>query len=160
MHISLGRPKYDRDVNVIKGGDRDFVVRAVKEGVCAIALEQRCFGECGGTERGPNCSSAARRAILVGRTLIGERVWDVMKLVDLLQTEFQDIIDKDKIMCMGNSGGGTTTAYVSALDDRIKVSVPSCAVARYADSIAAVPHCDCNYVPRIAHFFDMGDLCK
>ena len=99
------------------------------------------------------------RAILVGRTIIGERVWDIMKLIDLLQTEFQDVIDKDKIMCMGNSGGGTATTYVSALDERIKISVPSCAVARYADSIAAMLHCECNYVPRISHFFDMGDLC-
>ena len=159
MHISLGRPKYEGDENTIKGGDRDFVVRAVKEGVCAIALEQRCFGECGGTEKGPDCRQAAMRAILVGRTLVGERVWDIMKLIDLLQTEFTDIIDKDKIMCMGNSGGGTATTYVSAIDERIKISVPSCAVARYADSIAAMLHCECNYVPNIAHFFDMGDLC-
>ena len=159
MHISLGRPKYNGDENTIKGGDRDFVVRAVKEGVCAIAMDQRCFGECGGTEKGPDCRQAAMRAILVGRTLVGERVWDIMKLIDLLQTEFQDIIDKDKIMCMGNSGGGTATIYASAIDNRIKVSVPSCAVARYADSIAAMLHCECNYVPNIAHCFDMGDLC-
>ena len=159
MHISLGRPKYEKDEVTIKGGDRDFAVRAVKEGICAIALEQRCFGECGGTEAGPDCRQSALRALLVGRTIVGERVWDAMKLIDLLQAEFQDIIDKDKIMCMGNSGGGTATTYVSAIDERIKVSAPSCAVARYADSIAAMMHCECNYVPNIAHYFDMGDLC-
>ena len=159
MHISLGRPKFPGDEEDIADGDRDFAVRAVKEGVCAIALEQRCFGECGRTEKGSCCRQAAMRAILLGRTIVGERVWDVMKLIDLLQTEFQDVIDKDKIMCMGNSGGGTTTTYVSAIDERIKVSVPSCAVCRYADSIAAVLHCECNYVPNIAHHFDMGDLC-
>ena len=82
-----------------------------------------------------------------------------MKLIDLLTSSFTDIIDPNRIMCMGNSGGGTATAYVSALDERIKVSVPSCAVARYADSIAAMFHCECNYVPKISNFFDMGDLC-
>ena len=158
MHISLGRPRYERDENSIKGGDRDFAVRAVKEGICAVTLEQRCFGECGGTPDGPDCRQSAMRALLVGRTLIGERVWDVMKLIDLLEREFQALVDTDTLLCMGNSGGGTTTVYASAMDERIKVSVPSCSVARYADSIAGVRHCECNFVPHIAHFFDMGDL--
>ena len=159
MHISLARPKFPGDEEDIKDGDRDFAVRAANEGVCAITLEQRCFGECGGTEKGPGCRQAAMRALLVGRTIIGERVWDIMKLIDLLQTEFGDIIDKDKIMCMGNSGGGTSTIYASAIDERIKVSIPSCSVCGYADSIAAVLHCECNFIPNAAKFFDMGDLC-
>ena len=37
--------------------------------------------------------------------------------------------------------------------------MPSCAVCRYADSIGAMRHCACNYVPRIAKDLDMGDLC-
>ena len=47
MHISLGRPKFEGDENSIKGGDRDFCVRAVKEGFAAIAMEQRNFGVAG-----------------------------------------------------------------------------------------------------------------
>lgn len=159
MHISLGRPKYNGDENSINGGDRDFARRAVSEGICAIAVEQRCFGECGGTEKGPDCRQASLRALLLGRTIIGERVWDIVKLIDLLQDKFGDVIDKNKIICMGNSGGGTATAYASALDERIKAAIPSCAVARYADSIAAMFHCECNYVPGISNYFDMGDLC-
>ena len=46
MHISLGRPKYKGDEETISGGDRDFCVRAIKEGYATIALEQRNFGEC------------------------------------------------------------------------------------------------------------------
>lgn len=159
MHISLGRPKFEGDENTIKGGDRDFACRAIKEGICALAMDQRCFGECGGTEKGPDCRQPAMRALLIGRTIIGERVWDIMKAIDVLTTKFADIIDKDKVLCMGNSGGGTATTYASAIDERIKISVPSCAVARYADSIAAMLHCECNYVPNISHYFDMGDLC-
>lgn len=159
MHISLGRPKYPGDEETCHGGDRDFCVRAVKEGLCAVAIEQRCFGECGGTENGPDCRQASMRALLLGRTLIGERVWDISRCIDVLSEHFTEYIDPDRILCLGNSGGGTATIYAAALDERIKVAVPSCAVSTYADSIGAMLHCECNFVPGIAQQFDMGDLC-
>ncbi len=158
MHISLGRPKYDSDVESIKGGDRDFCVRAVKEGYAAIAVEQRNFGECGGTEKGPQCMESSMTALLMGRTTIGERVWDISRLIDVLESSFSDKIDTSKICCMGNSGGGTATAYVAALEDRVVLAMPSCAMCTYKDSIGAMRHCTCNYVPHIAEYFDMDDL--
>ena len=158
MHISLARPKYEGDENTIAGGDRDFCIRAIKEGFAAIALEQRNFGECGGTEEGPQCFSPAMTTLLMGRTTIGERVWDVSRLIDVLENEFSDMIDINNICCMGNSGGGTATVYTAALEDRIKLAMPSCAMCTFKDSIGAMRHCACNYVPHIAEFFDMGDL--
>lgn len=158
MHISLGRIKFPGDEKSISGGDRDFCVRAVKEGFAAIALEQRNFGECGGTENGPGCLYPSLTALLMGRTTIGERVWDVMRLIDVLEESFADKVDLNCIGCMGNSGGGTATAYIAALEDRIKLAMPSCAMCTYKDSIGAMPHCACNFVPHIAEFFDMGDL--
>ena len=162
MHISLARPKYHDDAETINGGDRDFVRRSLKEGICAISMEQRCFGENGSRDAGiPDCTEVAMRAILLGRTLVGERVWDILRLIDALSADerFADIIDMDKFICLGNSGGGTATIYASALDERIKISVPSCSVCRYADSIGARRHCECNFVPYSAKYFDMGDLC-
>ena len=159
MHISLGRPKYPGDEETCHGGDRDFCARAVKEGICAVAIEQRCFGESGGTPNGPDCRQASMRALLLGRTVIGERVWDIMRCIDVLCAHFTEYIDPDRILCLGNSGGGTATVYAAALDERIKVSVPSCAVSTFADSIGAMLHCECNFVPGIANCFDMGDLC-
>lgn len=158
MHISLGRPKFPGDENSINGGDRDFCVRAVKEGFAAIALEQRSFGECGGTETGPKCFESAMTALLFGRTTIAERVWDTMRLIDLLITDFADKVDTNCICLMGNSGGGTATAYTAALEDRLSLAMPSCAVCTFKDSIGAMHHCSCNYVPHIAEYFDMGDL--
>ena len=64
MHISLGRPKFEGDEKSISEGDRDFCVRAVKEGFAAISLEQRNFGECGGDENGPRCYESTTRAEL------------------------------------------------------------------------------------------------
>ena len=158
MHISLGHPKFKGDEIDIAGGDRDFCVRAVKEGYAAIALEQRNFGECGGTPEGPCCYEPSLTALLLGRTTIGERVWDVSRLIDVLEADFADKIDLSRLGVMGNSGGGTATAYIAALEDRIALAMPSCAMCTYKDSIGAMQHCMCNFVPHIANYFDMGDL--
>lgn len=158
MHISLGRPKYKGDEQTINGGDRDFCVRAIKEGYAALALEQRNFGECGGTAEGPQCTYSSLTALLMGRTTVAERVWDLSRLIDVLESDFADKIDVAKICCMGNSGGGTATVYVAALEPRIVLAMPSCAMCTYKDSIGAMPHCACNFVPHIAEWFDMGDL--
>jgi len=157
MHISLGRPKYEGDEKSI-AGDRDFCIRALKEGFAAIAIEQRNFGICGGNEQGPQCYEASMNSIIMGRTTIGERVWDVSRLIDVIESDFKDLVDTNKICCMGNSGGGTATAYLCALEDRIKLSMPSCAMCTYKNSIGAMYHCSCNYIPGIANYFEMSDL--
>ena len=159
-HISLGIPKFPGDESIIAGG-RDFAVRAVKEGFCAIAMEQRYMGSKGRAQDGiPSCisSNTAMAGLLIGRTAIGERVWDIHRLVDVIEAEFTRYIDKDKIVCMGNSGGGTATFYASCYDERIGMSMPSCAVCTYEDSIIAMHHCPCNYIPNIRKYFNMGDL--
>ena len=43
--------------------------------------------------------------------------------------------DTDKILITGNSGGGTMSFYAACFDERIKLSVPSCAFCSYEDSI-------------------------
>lgn len=157
-HISLGIPKYEGDEETISGGDRDFCIRAVKEGYAALAIDQRAFGLCGGTEKGPACDRPAVTALLLGRTLIGERVWDVMRVLDAIETHFSDIITLKGSVLMGNSGGGTATYYTACLEHRFDGFMPSCAVCTYRDSIIDLHHCVCNYVPNIARYFDMGDL--
>ena len=159
MYISLGVVKQEKDALSIQGGNRDFCLRAVKEGFAAIAMEQRSFGEL----KNPNkeldaCLEPAMTALLMGRTTLGERVWDVSALIDVVETHFADKVDVETLCLMGNSGGGTATAYAAALEDRIKLAMPSCAVCSFKDSIGAMHHCSCNYVPRIGLYFDMGDL--
>jgi len=161
-HISLGKVIYESDAKSIAGG-RDFAVRAVKEGFCAIAMEQRYMGVLGGTEDGsPACmgltDNAGMGSFLMGRTPIGERVWDVHKLIDVIEAHLSQYIDPNRIICMGNSGGGTATFYASCYDKRICLSMPSCAVCTYDDSIMAMMHCPCNCVPGIRKYFNMGDL--
>ena len=158
MHISMGKAIYGGDNKSISGGDRDFARQIVKEGYAALVLEQRGFGErksdkiLGKT----TCEHPSMVALLLGRTFIGERVWDVSCAIDALEA-FPEI-DTDKVAVMGNSGGGTCSFYAACYDERIKIVMPSCSVCTYRDSIAAMRHCDCNYIPGIARYFDMGDL--
>lgn len=159
MYISLGIVKREKDELSIKGGDRDFCIRAVKEGYAAICMEQRSFGELKNPDKELDaCLEPAMTALLMGRTTVGERVWDVCRMIDVAEKYFADKVDLDAICLTGNSGGGTATAYAAALEDRIALAMPSCAVCRFADSIGAMHHCSCNYVPRIGLYFDMGDL--
>lgn len=160
MHISLGIERFSRDHESIANG-RDFAVRAVQEGYCAIVLEQRYMGVCGQSEIGiPYCSmkNAALPALLMGRCAIGERVWDVQRLLDVVENHFSEYVDMKRIICMGNSGGGTVTFYVSCVDERIQLAMPSCSVCEFDDSIIPIHHCCCNYIPGIRKYFEMGDM--
>lgn len=159
MHISYGEPKFEGDKESLTNGDRDFALRALKEGYAAICLEQRYMGSCGQMPNGdPSCfQGTALPTLLLGRTTIGERVWDVMRLIDVIEKHFP-MLDKDNIMCLGNSGGGTATFYSACIDKRIKCAIPSCSVCTFKDSIGAMRHCICNYIPNIANYLDMGDL--
>ena len=160
-HISVGEPIYPGDEPTIAGG-RDFAIQAVNEGFVAIAMEQRYMGASGiGDEKGnPQCLKphTVPPTFHLGRTPIGERVWDISRLIDVVEKHLTQYINPEKIICMGNSGGGTATFYAGCLEERIKVCVPSCAVCTYGASILAMAHCDCNYIPGVRRYFDMGDL--
>jgi|GEM_PF-93809 len=159
MQVSLGELKFDRDLGLILGG-QDFAARAMREGVIGIAIEQRYMGSAGQAANGTSAclGGATRDAHYYGRSAIGERVWDVSRTIDILEKYFGEQIDFNNLMLAGNSGGGTATFYASCMDERIKISIPSCGVCTYRDSIVAMWHCRCNYVPGAAKYFDMGDL--
>ena len=158
-HISVGEAKFPGDEQLLQG--RDFAIQAVKEGYAAVAFDQRYMGISGQSDNGnPGCvmKGQALPSLLVGRTAVGERVWDVMRTIDILETYFGEYIDKDRIICTGNSGGGTATFYAACLEERIWMAIPSCAVCTFDASIIDIHHCSCNYVPSVRKYFNMGDL--
>ena len=157
MHISLGIKKYEGDEKLFPS--QTHALHAVKNGCAALVIEQRGMGE----RRSPltlDDRFATSTALLLGRTIIGERVWDISRGIDALQY-FAGAgagLDLSRIVCLGNSGGGTATYYAAATDERISLAVVSCALCSYKDSIGAVYHCGCNYIPGALKWFDMGDL--
>ena len=157
MHRSLGRVKYTNDVEG-DVGDRAFALQAVKRGYACVIMEQRGFGELKGIEQdgGTNCLHMSMQAILLGRTLLGERCFDVSRLIDALE-QFE-MLDLNRLGIMGNSGGGTTSFYAACVDSRIKVCMPSCSFCPYYESIISIQHCTCNYVPGMLEYMEMQDL--
>lgn len=161
FHISIGEGKYEGDDKALSTST--FALDAVKNGYAALAIEQRGMGERTTlqAERGRSltcgCMFTAMTALMLGRTVIGERVWDVSKAIDSLEF-FKDKLDIEDITLLGTSGGGTATYYAACYDERIKTAAASCALSTYRASIGNVWHCSCNYIPGIARFFDMGEL--
>ncbi len=63
-------------------------------------------------------------ALLVGRCAATYRIWDGIRSLDYLASRPE--VDPKRLGCTGNSGGGTLTAYLMALDERIAAAAPSC----------------------------------
>ena len=158
MHVVIGEAKRPADEEALaEWPHRAMGLRAVRDGRCALVIEARNFGESSLEGYGTSCTEAAKIALLMGRTVIGGRVWDAMRILDAVEEHFP-CVDMNRIVCTGNSGGGTATYYLACVDERIGAAAPSCAVCTYEKSIAAMPHCLCNHIPSIRRYFEMGDL--
>ena len=158
FHISIAEFKNEQEQ--AGSSHADFAVQAVRHGFIALAIENRGMGERKSTQPNRantiNCQFASVTALALGRTLIAERIWDVMRAIDMLSNFPQ--CDVNKILITGNSGGGTLSFYAACLDERIKLSVPSCAFSPYKTSILDILHCNCNFIPSAYRYFEMQDL--
>lgn len=164
VHLSLGEAKFQRDYDVLPRVA--FALQSVREGYATLAIEQRGMGEKrSAPSYGPTrefkarpqmCVTHAMVAISLGRTMIGERIWDISRAIDALSA-FPECITEN-IVITGNSGGGTASFYAACYDERISLSVPSCAFSPFRTSIFPIEHCACNYIPSVYKYFDMQDL--
>src|SRR5262249_34388298 len=102
------------------------------------------------------CQPSAGGALLVGQTMIGWRVYDVMRTIDYVAT--RPDLDVRRVGCMGISGGGTCTVFSSALETRIRVALVSGYLNTFRDSVGSLSHCIDNYVPGILNWAEMYDV--
>jgi dienelactone hydrolase len=145
------------------GYQHDFAIQAAEHGLAALAIEPMAFGyrrdpltiQKGGP-RATACQPAAGSALLLGQTMIGWRVWDVMRAIDWIETRPE--LDASRVGCMGISGGGTCTQFASALDVRIKAAYVSGYLNTFKDSIMSLSHCIDNYVPGILNWAENYDI--
>ncbi|MCH9655428.1 MAG: prolyl oligopeptidase family serine peptidase [Planctomycetes bacterium] len=68
-------------------------------------------------------------SIPLGSNSARYRIWDGMRSIDYLVS--RPDIDPNRIGCTGNSGGGTLTSYIMALDERVKCAAPVCYSTMY-----------------------------
>ena len=160
-HISVGEKIYEVDETFLPNSS--YALQAVENGFAALCIEQRGMGSVrsprypgpGGVHQ---CSFTAMRAINLGRTIIGERVWDVSRGIDAMEKMALPEIDLEKIMILGNSGGGTASFYATCLEKRIRYAACGCSFCSYKGSILDVLHCVCNNIPSASRYFEMEDL--
>ncbi len=152
-----GRDRTDKD-----GYQHDFAVQAAGHGMAAVAIEPIAFG----CRRDPvtrkkslgasACQPVAGAALLLGQTMIGWRVHDVMRTIDWIETRKE--LDAKRVGCMGISGGGTCTLFSAALEPRIRAAFVSGYLNTFRDSVFSLSHCIDNYVPGILNWAEMYDI--
>jgi len=148
--------------------DRDIGPQAVARGFMALVMSTRGIGQnptsfgvadLDKRNAGKDCVAHNWHALAAGRTLTGERVWDVMRVIDWLETLPE--AELSGLVMTGNSGGGMLTHYAAAADERIAVAMPSSSFNGYLHEAGNLVHCQCNHVPgllRFGQFWDVAGL--
>ncbi len=146
--------------------DYDYGMQLARLGYVALCPDCRGFGErreeladaqtLPGALTG-DCLRLARMGEPLGITVPGMLVWDLMRAADYLEQRGE--WDCHNIACLGFSGGGMQTLFLSALDERIRLAAVSGYFYGYRDSLLRQSwNCSCNYVPHLWESFDMGDI--
>ena len=161
-HIYVGIARDEKEEAHMLEGERDIARQAAaEEGYVVIAPTTRAFGETRTetdiqADKIHSCRDQLVHDLLVGRTPIGERVWDTSRLIDWALASLP--IDERRIAITGNSGGGTISLFAAACDTRIALSMPGCYFCTFKGSIGTIRHCECNYVPGLLRMGEMYDV--
>ncbi|MAG13420.1 MAG: hypothetical protein CMN78_02365 [Spirochaetales bacterium] len=149
----------------IENEDQDVAVQAVKRGFLTIAPATRGIGanpnsfkieDIANRHGGQDCLCHNWQVILTGRSMMGERVWDLMKILDWA-LGLPDV-DGGTVLLTGNSGGGMATMHTAAVDDRVTMAVPCCSYNNYISPHGTMRHCPCNAIPGIFDFGEYWDV--
>ncbi|MCF8378736.1 MAG: acetylxylan esterase [Bacteroidales bacterium] len=85
-------------------------------------------------------------ANLVGNSVVKYELYDNVRSMDYLISRSE--VDPGRIGCLGNSGGGTQTAYFIGFDDRVKVAAPCSYIARRERNFELSGAADgCQHIP-------------
>ena len=158
----VGIDAQGRDRTNKPGYQHDFAIQVVEHGMAAVAIEPLAFG----CRRDPvtrkkgaeatACQPSAGAALLLGQTMLGWRVYDVMRTIDWIETRKE--LDAHRVGCMGISGGGEVTTFAAALEPRIRAAMISGYLNTFRDCIMSLSHCIDNYVPGILNWAEMYDV--
>lgn len=137
---------------------------AARHGAIVFCPDARGFGErretfSQGVDQmfNSSCHQLAHMALPLGLTVAGMWTWDLMRLIDYIGARPE--CQGHAVGCIGLSGGGLQTLYLAALDDRVSCAVISGYFYGVKDALLVMAdNCDCNYVPHLWEYADMGDL--
>lgn len=81
-------------------------------------------------------SEASVQVMLTGDHIARYFIQDAMRGIDYLESRTD--IDNDRIGAMGCSGGGTVTAYLAALDPRVKAAGVACYITGFDELLSSI----------------------
>ncbi|MHB9139514.1 MAG: alpha/beta hydrolase family protein [Victivallaceae bacterium] len=86
------------------------------------------------------------------------RAWDGIRGLDYLLSRPE--VDASRVGVTGNSGGGTLTSYINALDNRPTMAAPGCFITTYLRNLENELPSDCEQSPpdMLKHRLEMSDL--
>ncbi len=162
----IGEPQDEQVAEHMRRCNHDYGRQLAQQGFLVFAPEQRAFGERRELEdvaQSPgqsSCRQASMNALMLGRTMVGMRVWDVMRVIDYAEQYANQtgLAKSDSLACVGLSGGGTVTTFATAMDSRITTAVISGYFCTWQWSIMAMRHCEDNYIPGILQHAEMADI--
>jgi len=159
-HVSIAVQRDDETQPFEVEGDRDFGLGCMRRGMAALCIEQRSFGERREQRQvqvgAHGCHDATMQALMLGKTLLGERIYDVDRGIDYLASRGD--VDMNCVGVMGNSGGGTVSLFAAAMLPRLAFAMPSSYFCTFRDSIMSIYHCMDNYVPGLYQVAEMADV--
>lgn len=145
------------------GYHQDFALALCRRGMVVLAPELSGFGRrrepaalASGDPGASSCREAAWWGIMLGRPLLGSRVWDTLRAFDLLQSLPE--VDPQRVGVMGGSGGGAVALLAAGLEPALRAAVISGYFCTFKASILAMEHCHCNYVPGMLQDAEVYDL--
>jgi cephalosporin-C deacetylase-like acetyl esterase len=123
-----------------------------RNGFACLVMDPLEFGEVPGIHHGTHNLNLWHWYSL-GYTPAGVEVWNATRALDWLEGRRE--VDARRIGVTGMSGGGMTTWYLSATDERVQVAAPSCTtltVGSIASAWSVRYQCDCTCTPNTPGF--------
>jgi dienelactone hydrolase len=160
-HLSWGEVRLPADADM---PGYDFALQAASRAYLAVAVEQSCLGERAERAIAPRseapCVDATMHALLLGRSLMGERCSDVSAVVDWITAEGRALgIDSARIYAMGHSAGGSVALCAAALDARIAGALACGCIGFVRDTIARRRDSQGqNVIPGILNWLELADI--
>lgn len=98
------------------------------------------------------------QALLGGESLARQMIWDGMRALDVLAARAD--VDASRMGVAGCSGGGTLTAYLAALDERVKAAAPACYITSWEEQLGGAGPQDAEqqFPDQLRDGFDHGDF--
>ena len=143
------------------------IINLVKKGFIVLAFDPvgqgeriQYFDADGKSIFGPTTehSYPGNQSFVSGRPPANYFIWDGIRAVDYLISRRE--VDPARIGMTGRSGGGTQTAYIAAMDDRILAAAPECYITTFDKLLRSIAPQDAeqNLLYSIKKGFDLGDL--